>query len=233
MLFDYLKASFVEGVKKRHESPSLLTRETPFCGLTRGGPPLKPHCGTHTFPANNKVEHNMFFLLAPELCEAVIMHLPPRFIYHLMQTNKRFCKLCKSEAYWARVAMPMVWGCVWDDFTAPSYMVLLELSHTNPPCRAERSKRVAVAVAVQPTPRGSLQVKKGGGGTLEREEGTYHKPCIPHHLACHPALVACQPSASVPDHPMHRAPPSWHATPLEDATPCRCGVWAHAVVAPQ
>ena len=73
----------------------------------------------------------MLFLqvLAPELCEAVIMQMHPRFVYRLMQTNKQFCKLCKSEAYWARVAMPMVWGYVWYEFTAPRHMVLLERSY--------------------------------------------------------------------------------------------------------
>ena len=71
----------------------------------------------------------MLLLLAPELWEAVLMQLPPRFVYCLMQTNKQFCLLCKSEAYWARVAMPMVWGCVWADFTAPRYMVLLHQSY--------------------------------------------------------------------------------------------------------
>ena len=47
------------------------------------------------------------------------MQLPPRHLYKLMQTNKRFCELCKSEAYWARVALYLIW----DD------LVLLPISY--------------------------------------------------------------------------------------------------------
>ena len=70
----------------------------------------------------------MFFLqlLAPELCEAVIMQLPPRFVYRLMQTNKRFCELCKSEAYWARVALYLIWDPM---ERSPDDLVLLRTSY--------------------------------------------------------------------------------------------------------
>ena len=37
------------------------------------------------------------------------MQLHPRHLYKLMQTNKQFCELCKSEAYWARVALYLIW----------------------------------------------------------------------------------------------------------------------------
>ena len=46
-----------------------------------------------------------------------------------MQTNKHFCSLCKSEAYWACVATPMVRDTVWENFTAPRYMVRLHKSY--------------------------------------------------------------------------------------------------------
>ena len=70
----------------------------------------------------------MFFLqlLAPELCEAVIMQLPPRHLYKLMQTNKRFCELCKSEAYWARVALYLIWDPM---ERSPDDLVLLRTSY--------------------------------------------------------------------------------------------------------
>ena len=43
-----------------------------------------------------------------------------------MQTNKQFLAHCKSEAYWARVAMPMVWCWVWSgDLPILEDMVLL------------------------------------------------------------------------------------------------------------
>jgi hypothetical protein len=64
--------------------------------------------------------------LTPELCEAVIMQLPPRHVYKLMQTNKQFCDYCKSEAYWARVALYLLWSpeTRWADD-----MVLLQTSY--------------------------------------------------------------------------------------------------------
>ena len=61
-------------------------------------------------------------LLAPELCEAVIMQLHPRHLYKLMQTNKQFCELCKSEAYWARVALYLTWDPMERDFGYPRAM---------------------------------------------------------------------------------------------------------------
>jgi hypothetical protein len=64
--------------------------------------------------------------LTPELCEAVIMQLPPRHVYKLIQTNKQFCDYCKSEAYWARVALYLLWSpeTRWADD-----MVLLQTSY--------------------------------------------------------------------------------------------------------
>ena len=64
--------------------------------------------------------------LTPELCEAVILQLPPRHVYKLMQTNKQFCDYCKSEAYWARVALYLLWSpeTRWADD-----MVLLQTSY--------------------------------------------------------------------------------------------------------
>jgi hypothetical protein len=74
----------------------------------------------------------MLTRLTPELCEAVILQLPPRHVYKLMQTNKQFLAYCKSESYWARVAMPMVWCWVWPgDLPILSDMVLLHQSYKN------------------------------------------------------------------------------------------------------
>ena len=47
--------------------------------------------------------------LPDEICMDVILQLPPRHVYKLMQTNKRFCRLCLSEEYWERVATYLAW----------------------------------------------------------------------------------------------------------------------------
>ena len=63
-------------------------------------------------------------LLTPELCELVVLQLPPRFVYRLMQTNKRFCELCRShEEYWGRVALYLVWS------SSASDVLLLRMSY--------------------------------------------------------------------------------------------------------
>ena len=54
------------------------------------------------------------------------MQLPPRHLYKLMQTNKRFCELCKSEAYWARVALYLIWDPM---ERSPDDLVLLRTSY--------------------------------------------------------------------------------------------------------
>ena len=64
--------------------------------------------------------------LTPELCEAVILQLPPRHVYKLMQTNKQFCDYCKSEAYWACVALYLIWS---PETRWPDDMVLLQTSY--------------------------------------------------------------------------------------------------------
>ena len=82
----------------------------------------------------------MLLLIAPELCEVVIMHLPPRHVYKLMQTNKHLSLCCCSEAYWIRVAVMVVWSDVWcecfmrphgweEDYHATKDMVLLKKSY--------------------------------------------------------------------------------------------------------
>ena len=48
--------------------------------------------------------------LPEEICMDVILQLPPRHVYKLMQTNKRFCRLCLSEEYWERVATYIAWS---------------------------------------------------------------------------------------------------------------------------
>ena len=48
--------------------------------------------------------------LPKEMCMEVVLQLPPRHVYNLMQTNWRFRHLCLSEDYWARVATYLVWG---------------------------------------------------------------------------------------------------------------------------
>ena len=63
-------------------------------------------------------------LLTPELCELVVLQLPPRFVYRLMQANKRFCELCRShEEYWGRVALYLVWS------SSASDVLLLRMSY--------------------------------------------------------------------------------------------------------
>ena len=65
-----------------------------------------------------------FFLdLADELCMEVVLNLPPRHVYKMMQTNKRLKRLCTSERYWERVATYMAWAKARD--TNPLDMVLL------------------------------------------------------------------------------------------------------------
>lgn len=61
--------------------------------------------------------------LTPELCGAVILQLPPRHVYKLMQTNKQFHKYCLSEAYWALyLVLP-------PEMCTPKEMVLLRKSY--------------------------------------------------------------------------------------------------------
>ena len=48
--------------------------------------------------------------LPTEMCMEIVLQLPPRHVYKLMQTNKKFRKLCSSEKYWRRVALYVVWG---------------------------------------------------------------------------------------------------------------------------
>ena len=52
-------------------------------------------------------------VLLPELREALILHLPPRHLYKIMQTNKQFLMCCRSEAYWSRVAFYLMNTCMW------------------------------------------------------------------------------------------------------------------------
>ena len=53
----------------------------------------------------------------------VVLNLPPRHVYKLMQSNKRFHRLCTSERYWERVATYVAWAKARD--TNPLDMVLL------------------------------------------------------------------------------------------------------------
>jgi len=54
--------------------------------------------------------HNLPLMAFPEeMRMEVIMHLPPRHVYKLMQTNKEIYKLCTSDKYWGRVALHIVW----------------------------------------------------------------------------------------------------------------------------
>ena len=48
--------------------------------------------------------------LPEEICMDVILQLPPRHVYKLVQTNQRFCRLCLSEEYWERVATYIAWS---------------------------------------------------------------------------------------------------------------------------
>ena len=49
--------------------------------------------------------------LTREMQMDVLLQLQPRHVYKLMQTNKTLYFLCRSEAYWARVAAYLLWGC--------------------------------------------------------------------------------------------------------------------------
>ena len=60
--------------------------------------------------------HNLPLVSFPqEMRMEVIMHLPPRHVYKLMQTNKEIYKLCTSDKYWGRAALHIMWktGCPW------------------------------------------------------------------------------------------------------------------------
>ena len=47
--------------------------------------------------------------LHTELWQTIVMQLPPRHLFKLMQTNEKFYELCRSEQYWRRVALQFVW----------------------------------------------------------------------------------------------------------------------------
>ena len=68
--------------------------------------------------------------LPSELWLAIVMQLPPRHLYQLMQTNEKLYEVCRSESYWRRVALPLVWG--WHPATRlPRDMVFLSKSYND------------------------------------------------------------------------------------------------------
>ena len=82
--------------------------------------------------------HNLPLMAFPEeMRMEVILHLPPRHVYKLMQTNKEIYKLCTSDKYWGRVALHIVWKTgvprvfvpqfpLYPGFTIRSYKRLME-----------------------------------------------------------------------------------------------------------
>ena len=65
--------------------------------------------------------------LTQDMCMEAILQLQPRHVYKLMQTNKQFYWLCRSEPYWARVAAYLAWGRT--EFLKPFNTFLLRKSY--------------------------------------------------------------------------------------------------------
>ena len=63
--------------------------------------------------------------LSDEMCMEIILQTPPRHLYKLMQTNKKFKTLCLSGAYWARVVLHLGWFNYDKAAWIPRDMVLL------------------------------------------------------------------------------------------------------------
>jgi hypothetical protein len=83
--------------------------------------------------------------LTTELCEAVVLQLPPRHVYQLMQTNKRLYKCCLSAAYWTRVAAQLLWA------EAPSSrdMVLMDKSYCDAMDDTIQAMRIQILVGYE------------------------------------------------------------------------------------
>ena len=91
--------------------------------------PLAERTGGTVTSSTTHLKSALMTRLPPEMHEAVILQLPPQHVYKLMQTNKQFYMWCRSETYWARVAMPLAWSTTWWGFPVPGEMVLLHKSY--------------------------------------------------------------------------------------------------------